>query len=830
MAVISGSKSSKHGIISTRTLLIIAIIAIVGVVALVAYLDVLVNSVLGSLPSAPTGQLPVPQLHPSLVDRDLLSYDSFINATTGTTVPLYYVPYVLIDYNARNVSTINANVSLYKYKPPQTRRIYIFNTSNQCWECGNTDSIISHMENYLERYGIINGSENISIVSTSGLTSIPNDSILIVMNGLFPSQFFGIVNSNTTRLQYLLNRHVSIVYLGQDFLSVVDPSGAERPTVSIIPNNTFPYYLQTKPFSGNLTDNKTGTLLKNGFYFNRSTFEFYNGTVYSGYISYESVLNGSIVAFSNVTSSWPNVNETGYDMAKAIRQMFWLPKYAYGIKTIKTSSMNSSGQIGVLLNSMNLLKYNTEVPSIINSNGTFRILLTANGTYPYRVSNNTYSYMLASPNLYYNGTIGMPTPVITNQTVDMSFVVLTNSSIPIALTPHVTIYTINGSEDFGPGVALQLNNVTNNAVYDLPQRFALPPGRSYIIKLYSFQQKEYASSYFNVSPIVLNLTRSNITTDQFLFSVKSDSIPVKNIPYTIELNNAYPENGVVYNGTIYYTMPSGTPTIHGNLNFTISIYGTNSHYNTFYNPIPFAINDQYIAIVVVVVIMLTFIVLVRAPNRDEFYIDVPNLPAEKKTSIKIKASEMVSIFDKLNTLYHWRYMPLSKPEIRYAIYSNIRYNNIPVGLTYENVERILDQLTVKKYLVAADDLYAPAQWTAQSKHDIEYLATFKKLRMYLVMHGYIFTDIDASTGCDTVATLHNERKYIIIYSKTSKFQKVPIYAGSKTYIVFLNSYKLDEFKSSLYSSATNEADELRMYIDARIISLADADNMDGAIN
>jgi hypothetical protein len=75
-----------------------------------------------------------------------------------------------------------------------------------------------------------------------------------------------------------------------------------------------------------------------------------------------------------------------------------------------------------------------------------------------------------------------------------------------------------------------------------------------------------------------------------------------------------------------------------------------------------------------------------------------------------------------------------------------------------------------------------------------------------------------------VATLRNEKRYIVIYSKTSRFQKVPVYTGSKTYIVFLNSYKLEEFRSELYNSQKPEAEELKMYISAEIIKLVDADD------
>ena len=150
----------------------------------------------------------------------------------------------------------------------------------------------------------------------------------------------------------------------------------------------------------------------------------------------------------------------------------------------------------------------------------------------------------------------------------------------------------------------------------------------------------------------------------------------------MSLNNLYPQNGVIKNGLVRYYLPKGTPEVHGNLDFSLNVMGSRSHYYTQYYPTPLGVNEQYVEIAVVAVIMLLMIVLVKAPNRDEFYIDVPNLPEEKKIPLKLKPADVVGVFDKLNTQYHWKYMPLSKAEIKYAISTYIKVNNIPVALTY----------------------------------------------------------------------------------------------------------------------------------------------------
>ena len=48
--------------------------------------------------------------------------------------------------------------------------------------------------------------------------------------------------------------------------------------------------------------------------------------------------------------------------------------------------------------------------------------------------------------------------------------------------------------------------------------------------------------------------------------------------------------------------------------------------------------------------------------------------------------------------------------------------------------------------------------------------------------------------------------------------------------MFLNSYKLDEFKDRLYGSSTMQAEELKMYIGAGYLKLVDADNPEEQLN
>ncbi|MGC9190802.1 MAG: hypothetical protein ACP5FR_02720, partial [Candidatus Micrarchaeia archaeon] len=276
-------------------------------------------------------------------------------------------------------------------------------------------------------------------------------------------------------------------------------------------------------------------------------------------------------------------------------------------------------------------------------------------------------------------------------------------------------------------------------------------------------------------------------------------------------------------GTIVYKLPQGISVPYGVTTFKISMLSSQFQYKLNRVAPKVVINKQYIELAIVSIVVLLMVTMVKAPNRDEFYIDIPSLPVQDKVNITVPVRDILALFDKQNISYRWKFMPLSKSEIKAAISANIRYNNMPIGVTYNNVDQIVDQLVSLGYLVSADGLYAPSDWVTKSGHDIEYLATFKKLRLYFVTHAYMFTDLDSSNLADIVTTLHGERVYIVIYSKTSKFIKIPVYGNQPTYIAFLNSFKLDEFKEDLYSTYTPEAEQLKIYISSGVVHLISAD-------
>jgi hypothetical protein len=786
-----------------KKIVIATLVLVVLLGALAFYLNAALSSFRSQI-SQPTGPPAVPSISAQLLNQSFMAYSS------GSTL----LPYALIKVASRNASTINVYASIFKNPVPQ--QIYIFNMTNECYQCGNITAFTDSIDTSLIKYGLIKNSGVVLSVSGSELANISNYSILIVPNGYIPEAFMSnYSNTQNSTIQYLMKKGVSIIYVGADFSNMLEPGSI------IVPSGTLPYFLRTLPFT-KLNQSTIGSF--GNFYFNKTQFTFASGQSY-GYLSYENVLNGSIVAFSNYGTSWSNSTDEGRDIAKAISSLFWLPRYASGTQSFSLiNSTKFNGDIGIPLYTSSL--HYTYPESLALGKTYARIALYTNASYNITAPNSAYTYVTYTPQFGINGSVSIPSSIIPGQRTAFDLDIFTHSNTSISLLPHLQIYDQNMTPV--EGIALpSIQQASGNFTFLKYLTLELPPG-VYIAALDNFTDHPYAYGLFDVN-LSVTLLSANFSSNQFTFYVSSAGQALSGVNYSVHLSNqqskyAFPvENGTLTNGTIVYTVPSGAPALYYSSNITVNMLSSRFSFFAFNQPPPFPINTQDIEILVVFAVLGLMVVFVRAPNRDEFYIDVPHMPPKNKTQIKIKASEVTGIFDKLNLYYHWNHMPLSKSEIKLAISKYINFSGMPVNLTFSNVEKILDQLVASGKLVTVDGLYAPQLWVLHG-HDIEYLATFKKLRVFLVSHGYLFTEIDASNVADIVATQHGEHAYIVIYSKTSRFANMPVFQNAKTYLAFLNSDRIDEFRMNLYNDSTNEAEMLKLYMASGTVELIDADN------
>ncbi|MGC8537395.1 MAG: hypothetical protein ACP5MZ_00195 [Candidatus Micrarchaeia archaeon] len=791
----------------SKFLMLLILVIVIAIAAVFAYAYLQLTSLFHSLPPPTKVVTLIPNITAYISGSNLLYYDS------GALL----VPYFMLNYSTRNISDVYINATLYKQHPPVN--IYLLSLPNECVGCSNDSIIVSNLTTYLEKYGVISSPAGINTVGLGSIGSMPNNSVLIVLSGLLPQQLLSPINStsNYSQLDHLLNKGESIIYVGKNFGDIVGSGSI------VLPNSYFPPYLTTYSTTYNASFAKLyrSRPMENLFFYN-TTFDFATGNTYGG-LTYVNYHNGSIIAFSNYPDSVSPKN-LSEGIAKAIAEDFWVPRYATGYGSVRIASIsNSGGSIGIALNNTGILA-SGDIINTLNSSFA-RIILYQNGSFMTH-SNSIFYYLNYMPKYQLNGSMAMPDFVIPGQTIPTTMTVYTHSVKPVYLEPHISVYNNTGVEV--QTMSVPFVSASGNFTFIKTMNVSFPPGQ-YVVSLQSASGADYASSYISVPPIKITSPVANFSGNSFVLSIKAASLPVSGVSYNITLDGKYPQSGVISNGAITYTLPKGTPEVFGTLNFSIRMLSQNFTYTLTNKPISITISGRDIDLMVVLIVVILLVTVVKAPARDEFYIDIPAMPKQNVVDIKLKARDVVSTFDKLNAYYRWRYMPLSKDEVKIAIANNIRNNGIPVSLTYSNIEVILDQLVNAGYIVSLDELYAPKDWLDKSSHDMQYLATFKKLRMWLVTHAFLFTDIDASTSADLTATINGEHVYVVIYSPTSKFKNLPVYAGSQTYLAFLNSEALMNFKDELAKSFSPEAEQLRIYISAGQVKLLDADNPDAYI-
>ncbi|MEM3775301.1 MAG: hypothetical protein QXZ35_01415 [Candidatus Micrarchaeaceae archaeon] len=773
--------------------LLIAILSIVVVVAfiagLVAYLKIAVH-ITAPVPPAPPGKL-IGQF--SLNQTGIFTLD---NAQQ-------LVAYALLNYVVGNSSYTSIAFNVYDKNPLQ--KVYILNVSQYCLNCIGISQLYSNLSADLSAYDLLQNSGNVTIVGIGNVTSIPPGSTVIIASGLMPSP---LLNGAPMPLQYLLSDGDTIIYVGEDFSREIGPNGIIFKTTQQTLSELTSMDMATAAPTSSQNSNPLG------LYFSSPTFSFSDGSSY-GPLAYVNALNGTVIAFSNFPSSiWRNGSAEASDISKAINSRFWLQTIAQGSYN---STLSGSGRLGIAT----LLK---PIPASYSSSiGSLYPLLSI------ATSNATSTVYLNIPfSVYFspNGTIGLPSVVGETQTVPIIITMNATSSLPTLVTPHIDVYTLNMG--YVETIPIGFFNTTSSISIIKYQKFTLPSG-TYLLFLRNFYDKYYSSALFQLANLSISPISLNFANGTFAFSVKSNGQPVSNLSYSISLNGAYAENGTVEDGVVYYTLPKGTVVSYGNQNFVLKALSSSYAYSTSYTKKIFHIPAIYIEFAVVAVVIVLLNLVLKAPTRDEYYIDVPTFPPVKRVSVSVPKQDFINVFNKVNYYYHWRYMPLTPEEVKNGVETNLRSGNMPIAVTLQNVLKILNMLIASGDVVAKGNYYAPKSFVDESGHDIEYLAIFRKLRDYLVANAIIFTEMDAVQSADMLITKTGNQANVIIYSSISGMRKFEISRKVKTFIVFFDDDTQANFTEKLYLSYGDDAELMKLGIAYGYIKLINTEAFDQLI-
>lgn len=725
----------------------------------------------------------------------------------------YVVQSAIVNYNYQNVTRGTAILNVYTSNP--IRKIYLVNVGFSCFKCIDQNAIYSNLSTYLGQYGLLPNATSFSEVNITDVSLLPRNSTLIIPSGLMPSVILPLAGStpNTPRTDIidLLSRGDTIIYVGYNFSRSIQNginyiSSAQTLSLLAAANMN-----STKKISRSTS---------NTFYFDTPSFDFYNGTTY-GPVTYVHSENGTFIAFSNYPASgWSGANTLSHDISLALYGRFWM-------KVIEQSPVvpiSGMGQTSLYTTSL-MLNNTPTVNNEINKSYALVKLQLFNRT------GSIYREIPFTTRFENNGTLGLPAIIGEGQSVPVSIYVNTPSNlenIPVgnfsknALLFHLQIY--NSSLAFTYSLPIGFFNTSLGV--NIYTTFAFKPGY-YSASLRDINDRIYENALFYLPPFKITPVLLDFKNGTFSFTVINNNQSVSGISYQAEIDGAYPESGSINNGQLAFTIPKGSVIPYGNQTIQLSILGTNySILSNYPKPSVGTIPPLYIEFAIAAVAIVILNLVIKAPNRDDYFIDVPLFPPTAKVDVRTTSNSVLGIFDSINERFGWKYMPLTAEEIKSGISSNIRYNNMPIMITMGNSTAILYKLANRGEVDMVPPYFMPSKWKDASHHDIEYLVIFRKLRDFAVKSAILFTDLDAGGSADMIITNRGVQSYIYIHSKTSGIRDVKIVTGTRTFIVFLDAESRAQFLDKLSDSYGNAAEKLRMGIATSSITLIDAENLE----
>ena len=786
-----------------KTLRIAALFAMIVVLATAALLFYAKSQIALSLSQHETASIGPISGNLSSISDGMLTYN-YSN---------YLVAYSRLQYSQHNASSASLSLTIYPSNP--SPQIYFINTGGYCVQCFISSSLLAALNSSLRKYGILQPGAKISAVDINSMGAIPPGSIVILPSGLIPNILLPNMTytelcpkySSTTIIS-LLNAGDTVIYAGRNFSRSVSCTGQiaqdTGPETSAISQYVSSFN------STNSSSSANSTSFNSTLFFNSPTFFLSPGARF-GPVSSASIFNGTLIALSNYPSSgWDNSpGLLASDISKVIESRFWIQAIAASSPVV---IHNSSGEATLFtLNSM--IQYSPGISAEINgSYGLVRLML----------SNSTGSREYEMPlrfRLTQNGLIGLPSIVGQTEQVQISAQVYNASNrVVIASVPlynqNLTQMTVN---------PIRIGQIGSTAIYTYSS-FSLPSGY-YIASLQDQRGSVYSSALFYVANSSVQPVSMDFRNGSFVFYVSSNGHNVVGAPYSISINGAYNATGTVQDGRINYTLPKGALLNYGNAVFNVSMLGS-----SYLIPYPYKTNGinippLYIEFAIAAVIIITLNKVLVPVNIDEYYIDVPDIKPSKMEHAAETADSIISVFDKVNSFYHWNRLPLTPDELRSGISNNIRYGNTRMSITLRNTYSILNFLVSKGQVATAGDYFAPSKWIAESGHSIDYLVIYRKLRDYCIANAMLLTEMDSSNKADVIVTNKGAQNYVKIYSSSTKMKDIEISLKVKSFIIFIDEEARLQFLDRLYMSYGNNAEILKMAIDYGNVRLVDSDDL-----
>ncbi len=641
------------------------------------------------------------------------------------------------------------------------------------------DEFLFSLKKELDRYKII-----VNEVDFEKLEALPGGSLVIVPSGLIPEELVGI--NSKVDLNKLISRGVVVVYIGQKFDKMITKTGS-TPSVPDSSRGGGLSINFNEQQSVSSTDNFN---LYQPLY--RATGSGESSLIY-GSVSVIKKGSGALLLLpQTIDGGWvneqiqPDPEKAGIDIARIILETRWSsPK---GSPKVYSADVTNQTTIDFFTNT-----FTKDVRTI-------KLEFTAQAKNSINISQVVYIPIKKKTKgaVYIEGG-----PVVTPREVTGEFTRLTavlqeDSTEKKQLFIKITKNGEDAIELQSLGLlSLQIDHPTSSPI-DLDSG-------EYVISIIDDQGIIYAEGYLNVAFIDIKhrpdlgiysfgieragkprtMKRVNVTVDNKYGPYSFENVDI------ISPDLRKDTGGTLPPGDHIFTFRIGKIKIDRKITIP-------KQTNIFTDPL-------FLGTMIAAVVVTAIGVFLAKQEKVTYQLDVPDFPPIAKVNVPLTKDVILSIFDRVNEDYKWKYSTLTIAEIRNG-FKKMFYQGKPIYVTDYNVEYILNQLSGRGEVREFLGYYGPMKWEKETSQSIRLLALFRKIRDICVSNAVPFTQYGESEKCDSEIVAVGQNMFLHIYDKDRDLSDLikrvlSTIKDGMTIIIFKNDFAEREFNSYLASSS-----------------------------
>lgn len=662
----------------------------------------------------------------STLSAEIEAYDILTASKLDEPRQPYHTAFVRLLLDAEEVETVDVQLDVYDDVVPSS--VYVLRTHR--YQAETYPEFILSLKSNLTQFGI-----PVNEIGMSELESLPSQSLVIVPSGYIPEEMLA---GQNTKITSLLERGVSVLYIGQPFYLMYTKTGA------VVSSNP----AALNPFRVSFDES---TVLTPGSELNMRSplYSLDGGGLVWGAVSALSYESGYLITFpQTLDGGWDDGSAVASDVAKLIIYLPWLSPIG------TTSEKVTLGENDTLVELFT---------STFEGNDKYLRIYGKAEDSPLGFSKVIYAQKSTRGEIYTQGHDIRPVGL---GSTEMDILVDLNEPGGEARL-FFTITDLLTEIEREP---IATTKVPLNSQPTFPFTFSLPSG-SYILNIIDGDGNAYARSYLRAGTLEIQTGSHILSKDIYRFSFYLDGTPV---PVTGSVYvDGNPSNAVSFENAASIELDAaqmaGGPLATGETHtFTFQLGEYSVEKQVYKGGQSSLLTDPMILGAVGLAALVLAIGFIFARKGVTMYgLDIPDFPPQSTKKIPMKKEKLLSIFEKINERYKWKNTPLTLSEVKSG-FRGILHEGKPIFISDYNLEYLLSMLVgmgvLKKELV----YYGKTSWEPETKTTVRSLAFFRKLRDVCINSAVPFTPLGKNNNYDSRISILGQDIYVHLYDESGR--------------------------------------------------------------